>query len=474
MSGAPDSKNETCAVCFDTFNKSTRAKTSCPFCGISICRTCLQTYVLGDIRDSPPCVNTECEHDWDRDFLDTQFTRTFRLQTYKEHRETVLRDRERSRLPETQEDAAAFRQAKIQYNQEYARAVDLNAQIQRLQNELLYVENRVYQTHRVMESFGRTRLNTTSNASTASAEPKRQFIRACPAPDCKGFLSTAWKCGLCEKWTCNDCHELIGTTKDSDHACDSDKLASARLIEEESRPCPKCGARICKIDGCNQMWCTVCNTGFDWRTGTLAKGPIHNPHFFQWLQRQGGAAAAQQGPANIIVNCDQELDRQVTNALYRHQDRYYATRTRELPDPVAVELRYLGEAWRMAREYADPAYGPQAALRETAEQYRRLRVRYLTGEIDEDTWRSALQRIEKDELHAEAVQQVRDLYANAARDLIRGIVAGALGGPVAGTVAEAISNQVRELVGYVNDSFGNIAKRFGRKAHVLEIKPSRY
>lgn len=468
-----DVKSETCAVCFDTFNKSTRAKTSCPFCGISVCRTCLQTYVLGDIRDSPPCVNTECEHEWDRDFLDTQFTRTFRLQTYKEHRETVLRDRERSRLPETQDDAAAYRQAKTLYDQEYARALDLNTQIQRLQSELFNVEHRIHQTRRVMDSFGRERIMPTRThpaANTTTSEPKRQFIRACPAPDCKGFLSTAWKCGLCEKWTCHDCHELIGPSKDSDHTCDPDKLASARLIEEESRPCPKCGARICKIDGCNQMWCTACNTGFDWRTGTLAKGPIHNPHFFQWLQRQGGQGHGQaQGPANIIVNCDQELDRQVTNALYRHQDRYgyYSTRAREPPDPMAMELRYLGEAWRMAREYADPAYGPQATLRETNEQYRRLRVRYLTGEIDEDTWRSALQRIEKDELHAEAVQQVRDLYANAARDLIRGIVA-------AGGSANAIAEQVRELIGYVNESFGNIAKRFGRKAHVLEIKTSRY
>lgn len=450
--------SETCAVCFDTFNKSTRAKSSCPFCGISVCRTCLQRYVLGDIRDSPPCLNTECEHEWDREFLDTQFTRTFRLQTYKEHRETVLRDRERSRLPDTQEDAASYRQAKQQYDRECDRAVDIKSQIQRLKTELYEVEQRLYQSRQVIDSFGRTRLRTSRGES--SPEPKRQFIRACPVPECKGFLSTAWKCGLCDKWTCPDCHELIGPTKETEHTCDPDKLASARLIEEESRPCPKCGARICKIDGCNQMWCTACNTGFDWRTGTLAKGPIHNPHFFQWLRRQGGDTDA---PANIIVNCDQALDRRVANALYSHRDRYgYSTRSREPPDPAVVEMRYLAEAWRMAREYADPAYGPQAALRETAEEYRRLRVQYLTGEIDEDVWRAALQRVEKDELHAEAVQQVRDLYANAARDLIRGVVAE-------GAQKTSIVHQVRELVTYVNESFGNIAKRFGRKPHFLEI-----
>jgi hypothetical protein len=471
------SESDTCAVCFETFNKSTRAKTSCPGCTVSVCRTCLQTYVLGDIRDSPPCVNPECSHGgWDRDFLDSQFTRTFRLQTYKEHRETVLRDRERSRLPETQDDAAAYRHAKQIFDVEIKKANEIQKQIAELEQELYRISGRNAQVRAVIDSFGRTRIQAGSRAAVKEdAEPKRQFIRACPAPDCKGFLSTAWKCGLCEKWTCHECHDLIGLTKDTEHTCDPDKVASARLIEQESRPCPKCGARICKIDGCNQMWCTACNTGFDWRTGTLAKGPIHNPHFFQWLQRNPGAGAAGAaggaalggagGPANMIVNCDQDLDRRVTENLNPYRNYYYGVhRTRSQdPEPPTSDTKYLAEAWRMMREYGDPAYGPQGVLRETQEQYRRLRVRYLTGDLSEDEWSMALQRIEKDELHAEAVQQVRDLYSNASRDLIRGVL-------TPGADRSAIVDQVRQLVDYVNESFANISKRFGRKAHVLEIR----
>jgi hypothetical protein len=127
------------------------------------------------------------------------------------------------------------------------------------------------------------------------------------------------------------------------------------------------------------------------------------------------------------------------------------------------EDRYLAEAWRMMREYADPMYGPQATLRETQEQCRRLRVQYLLGEINEDDWSTSLQRIEKDERYAEAIQQVRDLYANAARDLIRGVVQE-------GADCAVIANQVKQLVTYVNESFANIAKRFGRKPHFLEIR----
>jgi len=39
----------------------------------------------------------------------------------------------------------------------------------------------------------------------------RVFVRACPNNDCRGFLSSHWKCGLCELYTCSKCHVLKGT-----------------------------------------------------------------------------------------------------------------------------------------------------------------------------------------------------------------------------------------------------------------------
>ena len=56
-------------------------------------------------------------------------------------------------------------------------------------------------------------------------------------------------------------------------------------INKDTRPCPNCGTMIHKIDGCSQMWCTSCSTAFDWRTGKLSTGRIHNPHFFEFQKR---------------------------------------------------------------------------------------------------------------------------------------------------------------------------------------------
>jgi DNA-directed RNA polymerase subunit RPC12/RpoP len=120
-------------------------------------------------------------------------------------------------------------------------------------------------------------------------DTRRKFIMACPMELCRGFLSTQYKCGTCQQQICSDCLSL----KQDGHECVENDRLSAEMIKRETKPCPKCGTRIHKIDGCDQMYCTnqqegvYCNTAFSWRTGQLATGTIHNPHFYELQQKQG-------------------------------------------------------------------------------------------------------------------------------------------------------------------------------------------
>jgi len=282
----------TCCVCFDKFNKTTHSPTTCPHCQIQICRICFQTYLLGDKSDVPRCVNVECDRGWERNFLDAEFTTTFRLKTYKEHREKVLADREKSRLPTAQEDAAALRAAKAARADAEIKLEAAREESRRISRELDKAYRQCHYIERTIETYGRERIPNQAESSEAPvAAVKKQavaFVKPCPADGCKGFLSTAWKCGLCDLYTCPDCHDLKGAVRDDPtHHCDAEKVATATLLNREARACPKCGVSICKIEGCDQMWCTQCNTGFNWRTGKMADGPVHNPHYFEWLRSQG-------------------------------------------------------------------------------------------------------------------------------------------------------------------------------------------
>ena len=135
--------------------------------------------------------------------------------------------------------------------------------------------------------------NDRLNGGPPSQEPRREFIMKCPADECRGFLSTSYKCGTCSKWACTQCLVCIGEDKDVAHTCNPDTVESAKMIRAETRPCPKCGTRIFKIDGCDQMWCVMdgCHTAFSWNTGHIVTGIVHNPHYYEWLRRNGGGAA---------------------------------------------------------------------------------------------------------------------------------------------------------------------------------------
>jgi hypothetical protein len=120
----------------------------------------------------------------------------------------------------------------------------------------------------------------------AAPAQRREFIMKCPAEECRGFLSTAYKCGTCEKYTCSECLVI----KDGeDHTCNPDTVESAKTIRAETQPCPKCGTRIFKIDGCFAidtpllMWDGSYKMSQDIRVGDLLIGDDGSPRTVEEL-----------------------------------------------------------------------------------------------------------------------------------------------------------------------------------------------
>ena len=72
-----------------------------------------------------------------------------------------------------------------------------------------------------------------------------------------------------------------------EHICKEEDVESVKEIRKHSQQCPSCKIRIFRISGCDTMWCTNCNTGFNWRTGIIIQNvrELHNPHYAEFVSK---------------------------------------------------------------------------------------------------------------------------------------------------------------------------------------------
>ena len=279
-----------CPVCCDAFNKSTRLliECECSDCQFAACKTCIRAYLLSQTSD-PACMS--CHKAWSQGFLTRSLNTSFMTKEYRAHRSRVLKEREQARLQDSVQDAArqveadALTEELVQHDTLIGR---LSAELEWAKRKRTNTSNRRYALQHGMDVEG------------AEKEEKREFIMPCPAPDCRGFLSTQWKCGLCDVYACKDCLEVIGFDKQAPHTCKPDNVASATAIRKETKPCPACGVRIQKAHGCDQMWCTLCHVTFSYRTGKRTNGMVHNPHYLEWQRAsKDGDGAAVRAPGDV-------------------------------------------------------------------------------------------------------------------------------------------------------------------------------
>jgi len=284
---------ESCLICCEDFNQSNHKQVSCPWCQFAACRSCCQTYILD--QDETVCMNKGkkpddsyiCQKVWTRKFVTDNFPKTWVNKEWKAMNSRVGVEREKALLPATMAVVESRKEIK-----------SMEAEVTQIELEIRLLNQRRWALKHQIDAGGSV---ITTKANTVG--------RKCPDENCRGYLSSQWKCGLCDKWTCPDCHVIKGTSRDAEHTCDPDVRATAQLLAKDTKPCPKCSTPIHKIEGCDQMWCTQCHTAFSWRRGTI-ETRIHNPHFYEWQRQQNRGAA----PRNLgDFECGRDLADQQAN-----------------------------------------------------------------------------------------------------------------------------------------------------------------
>jgi hypothetical protein len=502
----------------ESFNLSDHKAVACPYCETSYCRTCIQTCLLQDTVAQ--CQEPACRKTWTDEFLRGTMTKVFMNGPYKAHREKILIDQERARLPETQEDAMRYRtsreiaepiQAQLKVLDEAVKALPAykayhdavetyrNSYLRPNVRKMTKTERETYYDGLVIEknlqkkaldkaskpmkrqikalrseafivardlvgSFGKIPDGT----RMATAQPKSTwtFIMRCPTTACEGFVGLDWKCGMCTQQVCKECRECTeGSGRP--HACDPDKVASVKALAKEAKPCPKCAAMISKIDGCDQMWCTQCHTAFSWRTGTV-ETHIHNPHYYQWMRQTGqhlapvpqaqqlGGAAPGAGGAAGAGACQPPTE--VFRIIGWRQSK-----DKSLSEWIRV-CQHVENVERMMW-----AHTVRTENTRHAEEKRVLRVKRLVKDIDDAAWGTKLQKLERDSNKARRILAIYDMFVMTAADMLRpllGLPTGAL------TDLETLLANLTSLGAYADEELRKINREFNSSAaHLVSPKP---
>ena len=427
-----------CNICVEKFNKTTREKIKCEYCDFEACISCHKKYIL--TISNPKCMDSECNRPWTRKFISNVFPKAFINNELKKHREEVLMHQEIALLPETQT-----------YVEEIIRKEHICEEINVLYKERERISIRMNELRNQLHSRPQT------------VTERREFVRECPDPECRGFLSSSWKCGLCEKWTCPTCHELRGLSRDEPHTCDPNNVATAELLSKDTKPCPKCHTGIFKIDGCNQMWCTQCHTGFDWRTGRIEQH-IHNPHFFEWQRRN---SANGEIPRTDIQNeCRNDVVNRVFSLeMFRRINQYTnqndSTITEEKKRFYTNKMSNIIQRLIHIRQVDIPAYNINYENRN-----RDLRVAYMRNKITKEELKVLLQRGNKKNEKNREISNVFELIVNTVQDIIFRI----RNHLVTPNLELSFDNQFKPLeeiipiINYANECFKEIGKTYSSKA----------
>jgi len=502
---------ECCSVCLDNYTPTIRKKCACKYCKADTCSKCIERYLL-DRHEDAHCLH--CRVNYNDTTLREICTRTYLQQTYFKHRQEVLINRERANLPGLQEiaitekknrenkikyelimlDIKEIRDARdkimIHYNHLYAdyyKKLSIKEDVKDLRKEMdnilskseiltaAIAEKNDEYTQLRWPGGGRHYMNGGLNNDDDGAadgtntvvDEKKKFIRRCTRSECQGFLSTAWKCEMCEYYSCNKCFQTKTKKHDDPHECTKEDMETAELIKKDCKPCPNCGEFIMRISGCSQIWCVSCKTPWDWNTGKVeTSGIIHNPHYFEWMRRNGNTAP--RNPADVpcggfpnhweLVRMPKGLKNSVANHFFEFHR-------------ICIELQDISE--RSYRSHIDN------------DSTANINVRFLVGDYDEKRWGQLLGKNERKRKRDSEVQEVFAAFRMVAVELLNRVtnyhsedrlITRFTDLPVveAEKFISALDVEIRALITMINDALRNVSIGYSYVVPYIAVEDGYY
>ena len=388
-----------CMICCENYNKSNHALVCCPNkeCAHEACKECIRTYLLGKTI-APHCMS--CKQAWSNYFMVMNLNKTFVDTTYMDHRGVMLMDREKSKMPDTMNAV-----------HNYVKGEELDKEAQELDKEIVAISKKLRDLSRAKnEKIALS--NELKSGKKSVSEERKKFIMPCPCDDCRGFLSSAYKCEACKNHACSKCLEVLGPNPNHvEHVCDQDAVKTTELIKNTTKACPKCGERISKIEGCDQMWCVSCHGAFSWKTGLEDNGVVHNPHYYQY-QRQVNNGNAPRNPGDVV--CGGLPNWFAMRRTIRTKWTQSDTPGSLNPDDLIDFLSVIQLTETIHRSIAHMTHHELPTIRyrvRDAQDYRQLRIDYILNRISEKKMGAIMSLNDKKMMRDTELLHLYELYS---------------------------------------------------------------
>lgn len=355
-----------CGICISDYNRSVHSCVHCEKCAYEACKMCVRQYVLSE---TGKCMN--CREEWSKEFMTNALGKTWMNQEYKKHVANQLAEKSIAKKEENIRGAMIY-------------------QALRNQNEVnVYLEQE----------------------PEPEKEVKVKFTMPCQNGGCRGMLhklnvneKETYYCVICTKSTCPSCLEIMS----NNHECKKETVETVKAIENETKPCPKCGERIAKTDGCDQMWCITCKTAFSWTTGNIEHGKIHNPHYYEYMRENGGM------PRDIMDTRNPDINKALQ----------WMCKKRRLPGTNVEQIDYLIKFMEYESHISEVII-PRLSRQITAKRENKVAdYKYILGEIEKEQLGKELVKkeksLEKDEEFYEIYGKVVKVLEEMAKEIATG------------------------------------------------------
>lgn len=451
--------DQTCNICVESFNMTTRKEVTCTNCSIDICAKCIKRY-LGSTFAEPHCM--QCKEVYTKEFMDTNFSERYRKMAFKEVRVKHVVDEEKKILPQLMKRAEAYKSW-----------MDLDSDMRKKEKEAGKMRKELYNQELAMKQLLMSATPNTeliqesiTNFEKLTAEMRafnialdqlfnernRMYdiymngdnssiirVMKCVSDGCRGFLNNEYTCTLCNTQVCKDCHAVVH----ENHVCKQEDIDSVKLIREETRPCPSCQTNITKTDGCDQMWCTTCHTTFSWNTGRIETGRIHNPHYIAWVKQN-----------NKIM--PRELGDVPCGGMPEIKDVHKTFADVGVPK---FYFAYVSAVHKLAVYVANQEMRRYPIQEGRCHDMNMISIKYMIGSVSETIWKNKLYTLAKTKEMNREKRLILDTLLACLIDCFRVIVLS--------TKVEDIMQvfeEMEELREYFNENMKNLSARFDIKA----------